>query len=328
MDCVNNGKNTTLIIPEEEMAKAFSGANGYAENYHGDVCHGKSFSVMSMLMDLIGKECYYKVMRHILKEYVGKALYTPDYIRICEEFSGINLGWFFNQWLKSNKSLSYSLENITETETDGNYTLTAEVYQKDRLAVPVCMMAYFEDGSNQTQFTERLLNKQLLTFKSKSKYTKIIFDPFEAYAMKKSYEEIKDDSAEFLIKNIKETSYSDPFNLSLGYYERNKKFNIGDNHILYMLRMQLFDSRNYNESISVCEDIINNEKSGRSDIASAYYWSGLCCDMLNEREKAVEAYKKALSFEEIQFGDRHDQYGIHVTREWLQERILLPFVRV
>lgn len=326
MECVNAGKNTTIILPDEEISKAFRGENEYAKNYSGDVCHGKAFSIMSMLIDIIGKDCYFDVMRHVLKEYAGKILYTPDFIRACEEFSGISLSWFFNPWLKSNKVLSYALENITETESD-TYTITVEVAQKAALAAPVCVAAYSEDGSSQIQFTERLLNKQILTFSAASKYTKIIFDPFEAYAMKSAENKYKEDCAELLIENIKDTEYTDPYDLSLGYYERCKKFNIDDSRTLSLLRMQLFDSRHYSESISVCEDIINNKNNSSYDFASAYHWIGLCRDMLGERGKAVEAYKKALSFEDIQFGDRHDQFGIHVTREWIQERISSPFVR-
>lgn len=327
MEYVNNEKNTTIIISNEEAEKALSGNNNeYGDNYHGNVCHGKSFSVMSMLIDVIGKECYFSVMRHILKTYGGKVLYTPEFIRICEEFSGMNLKWFFDQWLKTNKNLSYSLKNITEKEADGIHTLTVDVCQKAFISAPVCVAAYFEDGTCQIKFTERLLNNQTLSFTSQSKYSKIMFDPFQVYAMKKAGKTIKDDCAELLIKNIKETSYTDAFDLSIGYYERYKKFKIDDNHIIYLLRMQLFDSRHYEECIKVCEDMIKNGVS-RHDMADSYRWIGMCYDMSHEREKAVEAYKKALSFEEVQFGDRHDQYGIHVTREWIEKRIESPFVR-
>jgi hypothetical protein len=329
MEYANENKNTTMILPEEEAGKALDGNdNEYGSNYHGNICHGKAFSVMSMLIDIIGKDCYFEVMRHILKNYGGRVLYTPDFIKLCEEFSEMNLSWFFNQWLKSNKSLSYSLENIAETKTDGIYTVTVDVSRKDYIFAPVCVTAYFEDGSTQTIFTERLLNKQTLTFKSKSKYIKMIFDPFEAYAMKKSGEEIKNDSAELLIKNIEETSYTDPLDLSLGYYERCKKFNIEDDHIKMMLYMQLFDSRHYSECIEICMDIIRANKSGPHNIANAYRWIGMCRDMLNERDLAIEAYKMALGFEEVRFGDRHDQYGLHITREWIWERLSSPYVRM
>jgi hypothetical protein len=146
--------------------------------------------------------------------------------------------------------------------------------------------------------------------------------------MKKSGEEIVDDCAELLKKNIKDTNFEDPLGLSLGYYERYKKFGVDDFWVRRLLSMQLFDSRHYNECAEVCEDIIRADGSSRHTVADSYRWVGMCRDMLNEREKAVEAYKKALSFEEVQFGDRHDQYSLHITREWIQERLLSPYVRV
>ena len=95
-----------------------------------------------------------------------------------------------------------------------------------------------------------------------------------------------------------------------------------------MLYMQLFDSRHYKECVEICEEIVKSNRSGNHNIANACRWIGMCRDMLNEREKAIEAYKKALSFEDVQFGDRHDQYGLHITREWLQERLSSPYVRI
>jgi tetratricopeptide (TPR) repeat protein len=326
---VNDKKDTTIVLPEEEAGKALNGEdNEYGSNYHGHICHGKAFSIMSMLIDVIGKDCYFNIMRHILNNYGGKVLYTPDYIRLCEEFSGMKLNWFFDQWLKSNRSLSYSIENINETETYGIYTVTADICRKGRLSAPVCVTVYFDDGSCQTIFTERLLNKQTLTFTAKSKYNKIIFNPFNVYAMKKYDEEIVNDCVEHLIKDIKETSYTDPLNLSLGYYERYKKFNIEDDGMRMYLFMQLFDSRHYKECAEICFDIISANKCGNHNIANAYRWIGMCLDMMNEREKAIEVYNKALSFDEVKFGDRHDQYGLYITREWIQERLISPYVRI
>jgi len=179
------GKNTTITLPEEAAWLAFDGNdNDFGDNYHGNVVHGKSFSIVSMLMDVIGKVCFYDVMRYILDNYGGKALYTHEYIKLCEKFSGMKLCWFFTPWLKSNKSLSYSLDNITEIEEGGVYTLMVEVGRRGFISAPVCVRVTFEDGSYQTTLTERLLGKQTISFTASSKYVEIAFDPYEAYAMK------------------------------------------------------------------------------------------------------------------------------------------------
>lgn len=67
-------RKDTIILPEDEIGKAFSSEdNEYGNNYHG-----KSFSIMSMPIDIIGKNCYFSIMKHILKYYGGKVLYTLD----------------------------------------------------------------------------------------------------------------------------------------------------------------------------------------------------------------------------------------------------------
>jgi len=188
LEYVDTGKNTTITLSEEDARRALNDEdNEYGSDYNSHIRHGKSFSIMSMLIDIIGKDRFFNIMRHILNTHGGKPLYTPDFINICEEFSGISLNWFFVQWLKSNKSMSCSMGNITERGTDGAYTVTVDVCRNDSIAAPVCVAAYFEDGSSQTIFTERLLSKQKLIFTAKSKCTKIIFNPFETYAMAKSH---------------------------------------------------------------------------------------------------------------------------------------------
>lgn len=109
-EAIREGKDTTLIRSFEQTNLAL---NDETFEYYSTVCHGKSAAVMIMLQRLIGKDCYFAVLRRCLQEFGGKVLRTADFISLCEAESGTSLQWFFDDWLYSNKSLKYGLATVT-----------------------------------------------------------------------------------------------------------------------------------------------------------------------------------------------------------------------
>jgi len=93
------GNDTTIW----RSVEAFEDAEESGNDYNSIIRHDKSYCVMSMLKRIIGKECFFAIMRHILSEYAGRALRTMDFWRICEEKSSMRLDWFFVDCLYSNR---------------------------------------------------------------------------------------------------------------------------------------------------------------------------------------------------------------------------------
>ena len=57
----------------------------------------------------------------------------------------------------------------------------------------------------------------------------------------------------------------------------------------------------------------------------ALVWQGQMLDLLGKRDEALSAYKKAADYE---VDNRHDQYGLVVNKQYIQQRIATPFTRV
>ena len=68
------------------------------------------------------------------------------------------------------------------TKQVGHYISQVEVKCLGDLKMPVPVVAHFEDGTSQSQFTDRLLYVNVLEFKSKSPLKEVRLDPNAALA--------------------------------------------------------------------------------------------------------------------------------------------------
>jgi tRNA A-37 threonylcarbamoyl transferase component Bud32 len=96
---------------------------------------------------------------------------------------------------------------------------------------------------------------------------------------------------------------------------------ISNVNALVRLGFALYDTHQYGEALKVFSRL---EEAG--DGAEAQIWQGHMLDLLGRRAEAVAAYRKALS---VTFGQySHDQYGLVLTRDYVEQRLESPFARV
>jgi len=63
--------------------------------------HGKSSAALNALESVIGQKTFDATYRRCLREYGGKQLSWRDFQRVAEQESCQDLGWFFEQWVRS-----------------------------------------------------------------------------------------------------------------------------------------------------------------------------------------------------------------------------------
>lgn len=61
--------------------------------------YSKGAAVLHMLNDILGEEQYRRVMKEYLLRYAYSNAETNDLKRVIEDVTGMNLHWFFSQWL-------------------------------------------------------------------------------------------------------------------------------------------------------------------------------------------------------------------------------------
>lgn len=167
---VRKGIDTTVERPAEQL-------EDIDFDHNNIVVHGKGFSIISALCCVLGKETFERAYVRCLREYAGRRLGSAEFQRVCEEESGQDLGWFFDQWVRSNRYLSYDIAS-QECKSEGTgYRSTVTVRCGGTLKMPVPVETTSEDGSRQIKLTERLLSENVLVFESASPLKQVRIDP-------------------------------------------------------------------------------------------------------------------------------------------------------
>jgi len=166
---VRDGLDTTINITPEEFSKI-------KFDFNNVVIHGKGSSIISALDCVLGEEVFDKIYKLCLSEFAGKRLGVHEFRAVCEQETGQDLGWFFDQWVNSNKYLSYEISSKKCEKKGHGYISEVKVKCLGDLKMPVPVTAYFEDGTCQRKFTDRLLDVNFLEFESKSPLKEVKLD--------------------------------------------------------------------------------------------------------------------------------------------------------
>jgi len=303
-------------LPEERRKVDF--------DYNNVVNHGKGFGVISALACVMGKDTFESAYRRCLKEFKGRNLDVADFQHVCEEQSGEKLDWFFDQWVRTSRFLSYEITAQETSSEDRRCETTVKVRRLGTLRMPVPVTALFEDDSRQCLYTDRFLDECSLVFTSKTPLKEVKLD---AQVELPLVIPPPDPTIAQLRKDIRNLEWTGEGDKAFQIYTKNKDIDLEDVGSLYKLGMCLFDGEHYEESLQIlrkCTDLSRNKKSN-----SLYYhltWQGHVLDLLNRREEALSCYKEALKYCGSR-SVRHDQYLMRTDRRWIEKRIESPFQR-
>jgi hypothetical protein len=162
--------NTTVAItPEQRSDVDF--------DFNNIVTHGKGFSIVSALAIYLGKDTFDRIYRRCLRRFGERRMGLAGFQTVCEAESGEDLTWFFDQWVRSNRYLSYQITSQDCVRRNGKYVSTIRVERTGTLSMPVPVVAYFQDGTSLQKSTERLEDINLLKFESSAPLQRVAVDP-------------------------------------------------------------------------------------------------------------------------------------------------------
>ena len=170
---VRDGLDTTVNRSQEERSKI-------KFDFNNIVIHGKGFSIISALDCILGEALFGRIYRRCLKEFAGRRLGLHEFRAVCEQESRQDLGWFFDQWVNSNKYLSYEIASKKCEQKGNTYISEIEIQCLGSLKMPVPVAAHFEDGTMQRTFTNRLRDVDTIQFESRSPLKDVQLDPDQA----------------------------------------------------------------------------------------------------------------------------------------------------
>ncbi|HUW20334.1 MAG TPA: M1 family aminopeptidase [Sedimentisphaerales bacterium] len=302
------GLDTTMNRSQEEMTRI-------KFDFNNVVTHGKGYAVISALHCVLGKEVFGRICRRCLKEFAGQRLGVADFQRICERESGQDLGWFFEQWVNSDKQLVYEISSQEcQKRTDG-YLCKVGVKRVGNLKMPLPVAAYFEDGTVQRRFTDRLLDVDTLTFKAAAPLKRAFLDPENRLAL------VDEVSGE--ICALPKVGSGDR---ALVLFKRASRTGFSRAGSWFILGLLLYDGKYYEEALQAFQWAYELGDGRSSRKLASLVWQGHILDLQGRRGQAVACYGRALS-EGKDFEVRHGQYEMRINRRWVEERLEQPFVR-
>ncbi|CUT00046.1 Peptidase MA superfamily, partial [Candidatus Kryptonium thompsonii] len=115
--------------------------------------YGKGASVFEMLEYVVGDSVFDLIMKEFFKEWSFKHPTTKDFERVAERVSGMELDWFFDQWLKTTRKCDYGIESFSGKWISENglrkYSIKVKLRNHGQIVMPIDFYIYFEDGTYQ-----------------------------------------------------------------------------------------------------------------------------------------------------------------------------------
>jgi len=281
---VEHGLDTTLALTEEQYQAVDFDFN--------NICiHGKGFSIISALAWLLGKETFDQAYVRCLKGLAGRRLGVVEFQAVCEEESGQDLGWFFNQWARSNRYLLYEVASHRCTEHNGKYVSHAEVNRVGTIKMPVPVVAYFQDGTSQLKRTDRILDVNELVFESAAPLSEVRLDPEGDLAMAAS---LPGTAKGGLSEAIRKLPWTGAGSKALEVFREARDADLEEAELWGKLGLTLYDGKYYAEALEAFRRSaeLSEKKSMWGFVAIT--WQGHLLDLLGRREEAVQCYKAAL----------------------------------
>jgi hypothetical protein len=131
--------------------------------------------VMQMLRAQLGRELFDLVMKEYFRRFQFRHPTSEDFIQVVNDLTGQDWHWFFDQWLRTDKSCDYALGSV-KRRPDG---VGVEVRRNGGIVMPVDIRAEFRDGTSQTLVWFSESTRTRVEFLNRSGLRGVSIDPDE-----------------------------------------------------------------------------------------------------------------------------------------------------
>jgi len=134
---IYNGYYNSVVTKGEEIA-----LNTHSDDFNGGIRHGGGYSSVyfktaTMLKNLeyvLGRAFFDKALQHYFKQWKFCHPYPEDFRNSIIQYTGIDLNWFFDQWLETTKTIDYKIGRIKKKKK-GIYEITFK--RKGTMQMPI-----------------------------------------------------------------------------------------------------------------------------------------------------------------------------------------------
>ncbi|MEP0860384.1 MAG: M1 family metallopeptidase [Ignavibacterium sp.] len=162
--------------------------------YNGEIIYAKAASVLQMLRYTLGDSIFFAALKSYTndKSLQYGNISTEEFIAKFMNYTGRDIGWFFNQWLAGTHYPIYkNYYSITQESSDYFVDLVFTQENKENIyyKMPFEVEILFEDGTSIKESVFNEMNNQNFQFIYQKKPIKIYFDPEENILLKEMFVE-------------------------------------------------------------------------------------------------------------------------------------------
>jgi len=165
-------------------------ASTKTEGDYGLIIYKKGALVLHMLRNMLidfrtmNEDRFFDMLREFYHEYYGRNATTEDFQKLTEKYTGIDMGWFFKQWIYGTELPTYKFSYECRPIDNGRYTAYCKVVTEDvgegfKMYVPV-EVQFDNDAKGYLRY---LIDKPEFEFTIPDlpeKPKKIVLNPFES----------------------------------------------------------------------------------------------------------------------------------------------------
>ncbi len=162
--------------------------------YNGEIIYAKASSILHMLRYVLGDSTFFRALKSYTndKSLQYGNISTEEFISKFMQYTGRDIGWFFNQWLAGTYYPVYkNYYSITHENSQYYVDLVFTQENKENIfyKMPFEIKILFEDGSSLEESVFVEMNNQNFQFIYEKKPLKIYFDPEDRILLKEIFVE-------------------------------------------------------------------------------------------------------------------------------------------
>ena len=132
------GQGARLNVHSHKYNAALGHGGGYQQVYY------KMATMLYNLEYVLGDERFTHAMKQYFKEWRIAHPYMEDFRQAMIDYSGVDLNWFFDQWLTTEKKIDYGIKRVKKGEKAGEYTITFK--RKGAMEMPLAFKVVTDEG--------------------------------------------------------------------------------------------------------------------------------------------------------------------------------------
>jgi hypothetical protein len=161
----------------DHAASPLSGFTGADDRVSRFIGYGKSALVFHMLRELLGDERFFAAIRRFVSDNLYGVASWGDLRRACEQAAGIELGWFFGQWVEGLTTPELGLEGVSALAMGGKHELRFTVTQgTPAFVLTVPLTFHFASGRRETVRVPLTRERREFRFLVDEKPTRVVLD--------------------------------------------------------------------------------------------------------------------------------------------------------